>query len=59
MTVRPTLMEGAWLAAPYIESNYDPENGITIQGGHIQRPSGPGLRVTPDETLFGAPVASY
>lgn len=58
-TVRPTLMEGAWLAAPYIEGNYDPENGITIQGGHIQRPTGPGLGVSPDETLFGAPVASY
>ncbi len=58
-TVRPTLMEGAWLAAPYIEGNYDPENGIRIVGGHIQRPTGPGLGVTPDETRFGAPVASF
>lgn len=39
-TVRPELMEGVWLAAPYIEGNYDPENGIRIEGGHIQRPPG-------------------
>ncbi len=58
-TVSPRLMEGVWLAAPYIEGNYDPENGIRIEGGHIQLPEGPGLGITPDETLFGAPVASF
>jgi 4-hydroxyproline betaine 2-epimerase len=58
-TMRPDLCEGAWLAAPYIEGNYDPENGIRIEGGHITRPRGPGLGVTPDATLFGAPVASF
>ncbi|MFZ1469243.1 MAG: mandelate racemase/muconate lactonizing enzyme family protein [Paracoccaceae bacterium] len=58
-TVSPRLMEGVWLAAPYIEGNYDPENGIRIEGGHIQLPKGPGLGITPDETLFGAPVASF
>ncbi|WP_300513888.1 mandelate racemase/muconate lactonizing enzyme family protein [Aliiroseovarius sp.] len=58
-TVRPDLLEGVWLAAPYIEGNYDPENGIRIEGGHIARPTGPGLGVTPDETHFGAPVASF
>ena len=58
-TVTPRLMEGVWLAAPYIEGNYDPENGIQIEGGHIVRPQGPGLGVSPDETGFGAPVASY
>ena len=58
-TVRPDLCEGVWLAAPYIEGNYDPQNGIRIEGGHIARPTGPGLGVTPDETLFGAPVASF
>ena len=52
-------MEGVWLAAPYIEGNYDPENGLTIEAGHIQLPKGPGLGITPDETLFGAAVASY
>jgi L-alanine-DL-glutamate epimerase-like enolase superfamily enzyme len=58
-TVKTELFEGVWLAAPYIESNYDPKNGIRIEGGYIQRPTGPGLGVTPDETLFGKPVASF
>lgn len=58
-TVRPTLMEGAWLAAPYIEGNYDPVNGIRIVDGYIQRPTGPGLGVVPDESVFGDPVASF
>ncbi|TMV08937.1 mandelate racemase [Ruegeria sediminis] len=58
-TVRPDLLEGVWLAAPYIEGNYDPEDGIRIEGGHIMRPGGVGLGVVPDETLFGAPVASF
>lgn len=58
-TVAPRLMEGAWLAAPYIKGNFDPVNGIKIVGGHIKLPEGPGLGVIPDETLFGAPVASY
>lgn len=58
-TVRPDLLEGVWLAAPYIEGNYDPKNGIRIKGGHIELPTGPGLGVVPDEGQFGAPVASF
>lgn len=58
-TVQPRLNEGAWLAAPYIDGHYDPENGINIEGGHIALPKGPGLGVIPDETRLGAPVASY
>jgi len=58
-TQRPDLCEGAWLAAPYIEGNYDPENGIRIEGGHIRRPSGPGLGVVPDETRLTPPVAVF
>lgn len=58
-TVRPDLLEGVWLAAPYIEGNYDPDNGIRIDSGHISVPTGPGLGVTPDETLFGQPVAQF
>jgi L-alanine-DL-glutamate epimerase-like enolase superfamily enzyme len=57
--VRPDLLEGVWLAAPYIEGHYDPENGVRIEGGHINVPQGPGLGVVPDESLFGAPVASF
>lgn len=58
-TVAPELLEGVWLAAPYIEGHYDPDHGIRIEDGHIKRPEGPGLGVVPDETLFGAPVASF
>lgn len=58
-TVRPDLLEGVWLAAPYIDGHYDPKNGIQINGGHIDLPTGPGLGVVPDESLFGAPAASF
>ena len=32
-TVKPELLEGVWLAAPYIDGHYDPEGGIRIEGG--------------------------
>jgi len=57
-TVQPRLMEGAWLAAPYIDGHYDSRNGIRIEGGHIRLPDGPGLGVVPDDGVFGAPVFS-
>ena len=58
-TVEPRFCEGVWIAAPYIDGHYDPDNGIKIEDGHIPLPSGPGLGVTPDEAAFGAPVASF
>lgn len=58
-TVLPGLNEGVWIAAPYIDTHYDSENGIAIREGHIVLPDGPGLGVTPDETLFGDPVMSF
>ena len=58
-TVHPRLMEGVWLAQPYIEGNYDQENGIVICDGHIKLPNGPGLGVTPDKNMFGDSVASF
>ncbi len=58
-TVRPKLLEGVWLAQPYIEGHYDPANGITINEGHIQLPHGPGLGIEPDESLLGAPIQSF
>jgi 4-hydroxyproline betaine 2-epimerase len=58
-TVQPRLNEGVWLAQPYIEGHYDRQNGVRIEGGHIQLPQGPGLGVVPDEGIFGAPVASF
>ena len=58
-TVNPRLMEGAWLAQPYIAGHYDAQGGVAIVAGHIELPKGPGLGIVPDEGLFGAPVASF
>ncbi len=58
-TVSPRLLEGVWLAAPYIDGHYDSENGISIENGSIRVPGGPGLGVQPDVTLWGPPVASF
>ena len=57
--MQPRLLEGVWLAQPYIEGHYDTVNPVRIVDGHIALPEGPGLGVLPDEALFGAPVASY
>lgn len=58
-TVAPELLDGVWVAADWIDGHYDQENGIRVEAGHIKRPQGPGLGVIPDESLFGAPVASF
>ena len=58
-TVNPVLSEGVWIAAPYIDGNYDSKNGIVINDGHIVRPQGPGLGVEPDAGTFGDPVLSF
>ncbi|MGI9492444.1 MAG: mandelate racemase/muconate lactonizing enzyme family protein [Geminicoccaceae bacterium] len=58
-TVEPRLLEGVWLAAPYIADHYDSENAISIERGHITVPEGPGLGVTPDDGVFGSPVMSF
>ncbi|RJE84978.1 mandelate racemase/muconate lactonizing enzyme family protein [Paracoccus onubensis] len=58
-TVAPELLEGVWVAAPYIDGHYDSENGIDIEDGYIRLPQGPGLGIRPDESLFGDPVASF
>lgn len=57
-TVAPERLDGVWLAAPYIEKNYDPKGGVRIESGHIRVPQGPGLGIDPDESLFGDPVFS-
>jgi len=55
-TVDPTLLEGVWLAAPYIEGHYCSKGGITIEGGMIKLPEGPGLGLDIDAAQFGAPM---
>ena len=58
-TVKPELFEGTWIAEPYIDGHYDAENSIKSVEGCINLPAGPGLGITPDESLFGNPVASF
>jgi L-alanine-DL-glutamate epimerase-like enolase superfamily enzyme len=58
-TVQPRLMEGVWLAQPYIAGHYDPDAPVQVTDGHIAVPQGPGLGISVDATQFGAPVASY
>lgn len=58
-TVRPALDEGAWIAAPHIDTHFDPEHGPRIEDGHIRVPSGPGLGVDIEDGIFGDPVAEF
>ncbi len=58
-TVPLHLSEGVWLAAPYNERHYDPENGIEIVNGHIDLPKGPGLGIRPDVSIWGEPVMIF
>lgn len=59
-TVKPHLLEGVWLAAPYIEGHYDPENGVTIENGTISVPTAPGLGILlNNKPCWGSPVMSF
>lgn len=58
-TVRPSLCEGAWIAAPYIEGHFDEGGGIAIRDGHIQRPRGAGLGLRLDPGQFGTATNSF
>ena len=58
-TVSPKTYEGTWLAQPYIEGHYDPAGGVTIEGGHIALPVGPGLGVTPEPDAFTREICTF
>lgn len=58
-TVQPHLLEGVWLAQPFMDVHYDSDDPVRIDAGHIPVPTGPGLGVVPDEGVFGEPVASF
>jgi len=58
-TVEPRLLEAVWTSGNYIEENYDPVNGINVDGGHFNVPSGPGLGVNPHESRIGTLVHSF
>ncbi len=51
-TIRPDLSDGVWVAQPYIDGHYDPQNGIRIRGGWLDVPEGAGLGVTPDTSTM-------
>lgn len=57
-TVDPRLFEGVWIAQLRIDGHYDPAHPVVVRDGHLQVPSGPGLGVTPDRDVLGAPVLS-
>lgn len=58
-TVTPHLSEGVWIAAPYIEKHYDPQNGIAIEEGWLRLPQAPGLGIQPEAGVWGQPVHSF
>lgn len=58
-TVNPTLCEGAWIAAPYIDGHYDEISGLNVTNGWIDVPAGPGLGITPKPNAFGEPIKEY
>jgi L-alanine-DL-glutamate epimerase-like enolase superfamily enzyme len=58
-TVQPRLLEGVWLAQPFMDVHYDANNPVRVDGGSIPVPTGPGLGVVPDKDAFGEPVASF
>ena len=58
-TVDPSNFEGTWIAEPYVDGHYDAEHGIRLDGGWMDLPPGPGLGITPDESLWGDPVMTW
>ncbi len=58
-TVHPRLLEGVWIAEPFMDGHVDSTNPVRVEKGRITVPTGPGLGVVPDEGVFGAPVASF
>lgn len=58
-TVQPRMLEGVWLAAPYMREQYDPINSIQIENGYIIVPTGPGLGIEPNAAVMGEPCMSF
>ena len=58
-TVDPRRLDGVWIAQPYIDGHDCAKGGVAIENGAIHVPDGPGLGIMPDETRFGAPVATF
>ena len=58
-TVKPNRLDGVWTAQPCIQGHDCLQSRVSIEGGLIHVPEGPGLGVVPDEASFGVPIASF
>lgn len=58
-TVDPRLLEGVWVAQPYIDGHYDKGPGIALVQGWLNLPNKPGLGIDPDVSMWGEPWQSY
>jgi L-alanine-DL-glutamate epimerase-like enolase superfamily enzyme len=58
-TMQPSLCDGVWIAAPYIDGHYDADNGIEIDGGQLQLPTGSGLGVVPHIAAQEQPLMRF
>ena len=58
-TVDTQLLEGVWIAEPYIDGHYDQGAGITLDKGWINLPDKPGLGIDPEVSMWGEPWRSY
>jgi 4-hydroxyproline betaine 2-epimerase len=58
-TVHPRLLEGVWIADPYVDLHDDSAHPARVEGGRIRVPTGPGLGVVPDDGALGDPAASF
>jgi len=54
--VRPDLLEGTWIAEPFLDLHYDSNNPIEVIDGHFSFPRVPAWGVVPDEQFIGEPV---
>lgn len=57
-TVAPKQLEAVWLSTPYQAESYGPNAHVTVTGGHVHLPDGPGLGIEPDASCFSDPVLS-
>ncbi|MFJ4156693.1 mandelate racemase/muconate lactonizing enzyme family protein [Pseudomonas sp. NPDC089752] len=58
-TVDPRLLEGTWIAEPYIDGHYDQENPIVVKGGRITVSKAPGLGINVNEKILKEPVMAF
>jgi L-alanine-DL-glutamate epimerase-like enolase superfamily enzyme len=57
-TVSPKQLDAVWLSTPYQAETFGPDDPVTVVGGHVMLPEGPGLGIAPDPAQFGEPVFS-